>query len=89
MRSVSRSLPLAATDEQNKIITITRRLIAKYEQSEMMVKAGLYKEGTDPELDQALQLWPELERFWSMSSDCVDTSFSRLALMLRRCGVNP
>lgn len=89
MRSVSRSLPLAATDEQNKIITTTRRLIAKYEQSDMMVKAGLYKEGTDPELDQALQLWPELERFWSMSSDCVETSFSRLALMLRRCGVNP
>ncbi|MCW9042517.1 MAG: FliI/YscN family ATPase [Pseudopelagicola sp.] len=87
-KSVSRSLPSAATSEQNAIIAAIRRLIAKYEQSEMMVKAGLYKEGTDPDLDQALLIWPELERFWTTKSDSVEASFSRLSLMLRRCGAS-
>lgn len=87
-KSVSRSLPGAASAEQNAIIMAVRRLIAKYEQSEMMVKAGLYKEGSDPELDQALQIWPELEAFWTTKSDSVEGSFARLALMLRRCGVS-
>jgi len=87
-KSVSRSLPGAASSEQNAIIMAVRRLIAKYEQSEMMVKAGLYKEGSDPELDQALQIWPELETFWTTESDSVEGSFSRLGLMLRRCGAS-
>ena len=86
-KSVSRSLPGAATPEENTIIAAIRRLIAKYEQSEMMVKAGLYKEGSDPELDQALQIWPELEAFWTAKSESLETNFARLGLMLRRCGV--
>ena len=77
---------MAASPEQNAILSAVRRLIAKYEQSEMMVKAGLYKEGTDPELDQSLQIWPELEEFWTTKSDSVEASFARLGLMLRRCG---
>ena len=54
LRSVSRSLPQAASEAENKIIGRTRQLLGAYEKSELMIRAGLYAEGSDPVLDQAI-----------------------------------
>ena len=84
-RSVSRSLPEAATPAENEIIAQTRRLLGAYEQSEVMIKAGLYAEGTDPVLDQAVRVWPELDGFFAKpDGEGVRNSFDRLSLILRR-----
>ena len=90
LRSVSRSLPEAASAEENAMILEARRLLGVYEKSEVMVRAGLYSEGSDPVLDQALSIWDDLDRFIGQS-EAVDTqnSFSRLALMLRRAKARP
>ncbi|WP_171175490.1 FliI/YscN family ATPase [Ruegeria sp. HKCCD8929] len=89
-RSVSRSLPGAATPEENGMIAETRKLLGSYEQSEVMIKAGLYSEGSDPVLDQAVRVWGELDGFFGKPDpDGVANSFNRLALILRRAKSGP
>ena len=87
LRSVSRSLPRAASLPENEMILRTRRLLGTYARSETMVRAGLYTDGTDPELDQALKVWPELDAFIGENEQAnVENSFNKLALILRRAG---
>ena len=89
-QSVSRSLPDAATEQENALIGETRKLLGAYERSEVMIKAGLYQAGTDPKLDQAVQVWDELDSFFAKSEEVgVSNSFDRLSLILRRAGIRP
>lgn len=86
-RSVSRSLPSAATPEQNQMISEVRKFLGTYEQSEVMIRAGLYSEGADMVLDQAVRVWPELDAFFGkIDDDGIENSFNRLQLILRRAG---
>lgn len=87
LRSVSRSLPRAALPEENELISEARRLLGAYETSELMIRAGLYAEGSDPEVDRAIRIWPELDRFLAETEDRDShNSFARLKLLLRRAG---
>lgn len=84
-RSVSRSLPAAATETQNQMISETRKLVGSYEQSEVMIRAGLYAEGSDPLLDQAVRVHDELDSFFGKPDpEGIENSFNRLSLILRR-----
>lgn len=84
-RSVSRSLPDAASEEENRMISETRRLVGSYEQSEVMIKAGLYAEGADPLLDQAVRVHDDLDGFFGKPDpEGIQNSFARLSLILRR-----
>jgi flagellum-specific ATP synthase len=85
LRSVSRSLPAAASDSENSIISKVRKCISVYAQNQMMISAGLYTQGTDPEIDTAIQAWPHLDKAIAMvHSQGVVHSFSQLELALRR-----
>ena len=84
-KSVSRSLPDAANEAENKIIANARKLLGAYEQSEVMIKAGLYVAGADPVLDSAVKVWPELDAYFSKEeSGEIRDSFNRLDLLIRR-----
>jgi len=88
LRSVSRSLPDAASDPENIMIAQVRRLLGVYARSETMIRAGLYAQGSDPELDLAIQAWSELDKFIAeREATSVQNSFDRLGLILRRAGV--
>ncbi len=63
LRSVSRSLPAAATPEENARIAEARRLLGAYDRAEMMIQAGLYEAGSDPLVDRAIHVWPDLDAF--------------------------
>ncbi|MGH1463896.1 MAG: FliI/YscN family ATPase [Cognatishimia sp.] len=85
LRSVSRSLPAAATDAENTLISQLRFHLGTYDQNETMVRAGLYSEGADADLDTALHLWPDLDRFIGQAeTGAIGDSFNRLELLLRR-----
>ncbi|MEO0774850.1 MAG: FliI/YscN family ATPase, partial [Pseudomonadota bacterium] len=87
LRSVSRSLPRAASLSENELILRTRRLLGAYAQSETMVRAGLYTDGSDPDLDQALRIWPDLDAFIGEAEQGdIANSFNKLTLILRRAG---
>ena len=84
LRSVSRSLPEAATPDQNAQITLARRLLGAYDRAEMMIQAGLYAKGSDPQIDQAIKVWPALDGFLAEDApaDGVAGSFNRLRAAL-------
>lgn len=85
LRSVSRSLPAAASEDENALLSQARHLLGAYDQSEMMIRAGLYTEGSDPFLDQAIRAWPDLDAFMGEKEPgSAQDSFSRLSLLLRR-----
>lgn len=85
LRSVSRSLPGAASADENDTITETRRLLGAYAQSEMMIRAGLYTQGTDPTLDQAIRVWSDIDAYLAeYEPNDIRNSFDRLRLILRR-----
>lgn len=84
LRSVSRSLPEAATPEENALITEARRLLGAYDRAEMMIQAGLYAKGSDPLVDQAIRVWPRLDGFLAEDAPGgVADSFRRLAACLK------
>ncbi|WP_010141279.1 FliI/YscN family ATPase [Oceanicola sp. S124] len=88
LRSVSRSLPEAASDDENRLISDARLLLSAYARSEMMVHAGLYVAGSDPVLDQAIRAWPDLDGFLAeIEENGISNSFNRLKLILRRSAV--
>jgi flagellum-specific ATP synthase len=85
LRSISRSLPGAATDEQNQLISQVRKILGTFDRNEMMISAGLYSHGSDPEIDQAIQVWPELDSFMAkIQSRSIKDSFDQLGLIMRR-----
>lgn len=87
LRSVSRSLPDAATGEENALLTRARALLGHYEKAELMVQAGLYTAGSDPDLDIAIKLWPLLDAFLAETEPgTAEDSFARLAEVLRMAG---
>ncbi len=84
LRSVSRSLPEAASVEENALIGEARRLLGAWDRAELMIQAGLYSKGSDPVIDTAMQVWPALDSFLSEDApaDGVAGSFRRLATVL-------
>ena len=87
LRSVSRSLPEAATPAENTLINEARRLLGAYDRAEMMVKAGLYTAGSDPLTDAAIRVWPALDQFLAEDeAQDAEASFKRLAKCLSAAG---
>jgi flagellum-specific ATP synthase len=84
LRSVSRSLPEAATPHENTLIAEARRLLGAWDRAEMMIQAGLYAKGSDPLVDAAIQVWPALDAFLAEDAppDGIVGSFQRLAAAL-------
>ncbi len=82
-RSVSRSLPAAASEKENAMLIEARSIIRAYEGAETIVRAGLYADGSDPQVDRALRLWPQLDAFVAEKQEAGPAeSFARLHTIL-------
>ena len=81
LRSVSRSLPAAATEAENALISQARQLLGAWDRAEMMIQAGLYAKGSDPLVDAAIKVWPTLDAFLAETAplEGIPGSFARLA----------
>jgi flagellum-specific ATP synthase len=83
LRSVSRSLPGAATEPENQLIIEARKLLGAYDRAELMIQAGLYVSGSDALIDRAIKVWPALDGFLAEDApDGIDGSFRRLSACL-------
>jgi flagellum-specific ATP synthase len=60
--SVSRLMPAVASAPHQQKAHELRRLLAAYTASEDLIRIGAYQKGSDPTLDKALALIPELHR---------------------------
>jgi flagellum-specific ATP synthase len=85
-RSVSRSLPHCASDEENRMIGLARRRIGAYEDVEPMIRTGLHVVGADPEVDAAIAVHEGLEEFVTRRSAGIDESFAMLSKALEPKG---
>jgi flagellum-specific ATP synthase len=82
-RSVSRSLPGIATEEENAMLARLRRVLTTYENAALMIQTGLYAPGSDAGIDEAIRLWPGLDGFVTeRSPEGVAASFARLRQVL-------
>ncbi|MBP1805064.1 FliI/YscN family ATPase [Rubellimicrobium aerolatum] len=63
LRSVSRSLPGVASRPENQLIGEARALLGAYDRAALMIRAGLYAPGSDPEVDAAVAVQAGLDRF--------------------------
>jgi flagellum-specific ATP synthase len=84
LRSVSRSLPHAATDDENALIRECRRMFALYEEIAPMLRANLYEFGKDAEADRAIALYSLLDRYAGAPNGLgIEAAFDRLREILR------
>ncbi|MEO1420437.1 MAG: flagellum-specific ATP synthase FliI, partial [Pseudomonadota bacterium] len=89
LRSVSRSLPAAATEAENDVLGQMRKHLSIYAKNELMISAGLYAKGSDPAIDAAVDVWPDLDASLGTQHDQgIPHSFDQLRLILRRAGRN-
>ena len=63
LQSVSRLAPRVSTPEQLRAVQRLRQALASYHRSEDLINLGAYVNGTNPELDAAIQLRPRLLEF--------------------------
>ena len=78
LRSVSRSLPDAATEHENELLSRGRALAGAYASAEMMVQAGLYAPGADPLIDAAVASHQALDLLMSRRGS-IEESFDKLS----------
>jgi len=85
LRSISRALPKALTDEQNAIIKTAKQIITTYEDMAELIRLGAYRRGSDEAVDRALIIYPEIEKFLTQNKGdrtMIEESFERLAEVL-------
>jgi flagellum-specific ATP synthase len=63
LKSISRTMPNCNTDDQNTLIRKARQVLSTYEDMAELIRLGAYRIGANPEVDQAINLYPLLEDF--------------------------
>jgi FliI/YscN family ATPase len=74
LNSVSRVMPALTTREHIQLASFARKNLAVYEKVRDLVNIGAYVKGSDPEVDTALLVMPDLNRFLQQDRSDV-TSF--------------
>ncbi len=69
LKTVSRVMPGCNTPEEQAIVARARAPLATYEDMAELIRLGAYKSGTNPEVDAAVKLYPQLEEFLSQKKD--------------------
>ena len=61
--SVSRAMNQFASESQQQLITRFRQVYSIYQENRDLVAIGAYQAGTNPQLDEAIALWPAIIEF--------------------------
>lgn len=87
LKSISRCVPGCHSSYQQDVIKKARQLLARYDDMADMISLGAYREGSDPEVDRAIEKHPALQNFLSQKSheaDDIHTSFEKLSHIVMR-----
>jgi len=63
LKSVSRAMPGCNTEDEQGLVLKARAPMTIYEDMAELIRLGAYKAGTNPEVDEAVRLYPQLEAF--------------------------
>lgn len=79
--SVSRAMTQFASAGQQQLISRFRRVYSVYQEHRDLVAVGAYHPGSNPQLDEAIAMWPAIIEFLRQShKDCVSAKSSLKAL---------
>ena len=82
LKSVSRTLPQAQTDEENAIRLKACETLSLFGDMEEIVRLGAYRSGANPQVDRAILLAPQIEQLRGQGKDdpgTIDEAFQALA----------
>lgn len=85
LKSVSRTMPRAIPEERRPLIMEAKRLMATYGDMEELIRLGAYRQGSSPEVDDAIRLHPQFEAFLQQGkgeSTNLSAGYERLAKIL-------
>ncbi len=63
LKSISRSMPKCNTDHENMLVSKARKILATYNNMAELIRIGAYKNGSNPEVDEAIKYQASLEAF--------------------------
>ena len=69
LRSVSRVMPGCNSDAEQDLVVRAKKPLTIYEDMAELIRLGAYKAGTNPEVDGAVKLYPQLEAFLAQKKD--------------------
>jgi len=85
LRSISRSMPRCLTDEQAALVKRGREIMSTYEDMAELIRLGAYRQGSDPKVDEAIEIYPKIEEFLSQTPTeyiSLDDGYNQLANIL-------
>jgi flagellum-specific ATP synthase len=69
LESVSRVAPMVTDENQRIAAQAMRRLLAAHRDAKELIEVGAYVSGSDPEVDAARALWPQITEFLQQGRD--------------------
>lgn len=85
LRSISRVMPDCNSDAENTLINKARKYIASYEDMAELIRLGAYKQGSNPDVDEAIKYYPLIEEFLAQKKtekNSIEESYAILAQIL-------
>ncbi len=86
LSSVSRIMNNIVSEEQKQNAQELRKILAKYAEVELLIQLGEYKQGTDPEADNAINKIQAVNNFLKQKLDekiCYDETIKALAMVIQ------
>jgi flagellum-specific ATP synthase len=85
LRSLSRSVPGCNPERDQDLARRARRVLALHTEMADLIRLGAYRAGTDPEVDEAVRLTPQIERVLQQGrreSSTLEEAFAALDTVL-------
>lgn len=85
LKSISRAMPKVLSEPQNAVVRRAKQIISTYEDMAELIRLGAYRRGSDPEVDMAIQIYPQIEAFLTQNKDddtTIEEGFQALAAIV-------
>jgi flagellum-specific ATP synthase len=73
LRSISRTMPGCVPEEVRPVLARARELMSIFSDMEELIRLGAYRKGSDPNVDRAIAIYPQLEGFLGQQREEVST----------------
>src|SRR6185312_520859 len=89
LRSISRTMPGCVPQAVRPTLQRARELMSVYADMEELIRLGAYRKGSDPKVDRAIAINPELEAFLGQQREertDIATGYRMLEAIVGRAG---
>ena len=85
LRSISRTMPGCVPEPVRPVLAEAREYLSVFADMEELIRLGAYRKGSDPKVDRAIAINPELEAFLSQTQDevtSIEDGYDRLGYIV-------